>query len=138
MNLKLTFLNQYRDLGLLTLRIGLGLIFIIFYGWPKLIGGPDRWKQVGAAMSNLGMDFFPVAWGFAAAFTETAGAALLIIGFYFRPACLLLTFTMLVATLTKLSGANGSWSEAAHPFSLALVFFALLFVGAGRYSVDRS
>ena len=37
----LRFLDKYRDIGLLFLRIGIGVMFIM-HGLPKLIGGPEN------------------------------------------------------------------------------------------------
>ena len=40
----LRFLDKYRDIGLLFLRIGIGVMFIM-HGLPKLIGGPEKWED---------------------------------------------------------------------------------------------
>ena len=40
--LRWSFLDRYRDLGLLVMRVGLGLSFMA-HGWPKLVGGPETW-----------------------------------------------------------------------------------------------
>src|SRR6188768_1713313 len=94
----LKFLGKYRDAGLLFMRLGLGIMFMI-HGLPKLMGGPTTWKGVGMAMGNLGISIYPKFWGFLASATEGIGGMLLIIGIFYRPVCLLLTFTMFVATL---------------------------------------
>ena len=135
----LKFLGKYRDPGLLILRLGLGLIFIL-HGLPKLAGGPKTWHAVGEAMGHLGVHFWPTFWGFMAACSEGLGGILLILGAAYRPVCLLLAFTMFVATLQM---AHGAWTiEAfnknfAHPLSLAFVFFGLAFAGPGRFSIDK-
>jgi len=133
----LTWLTRYRDLGLLLLRLGLGIMFF-FHGWPKLIGGPERWEKLGQTMQTLGISFLPVFWGFMAAVAETGGAALLVLGFLFRPACILLTITMVVAAIWKYTSSGGAFVEWSHPAELAIVFFCLIFIGAGRFSIDRS
>ena len=69
-----------------------------------------------------------------AACTETFGGFLLVIGLVTRPVCLLLFITMLVASLMHL--ATGSLADASHAIEDALLFFGLLFVGPGKYSVD--
>ena len=45
------FKNYYKthDLGLLLLRVGIGIMFTI-HGYPKLIGGPEMWAKVGGTM----------------------------------------------------------------------------------------
>ncbi len=129
-------LDRYRNGGLLLLRIGLGLTFIFIHGWPKLIGGPEKWAAVGASMEVFGLGFAPVFWGFMAAFTEVLGGALLILGFFFRPACMLLFIVMVVATVKSL-GAEMSWGPASHALKMAVVFLSLIFIGPGKKSLDE-
>ena len=47
----LTFLNKHRHIGLLVLRIGIGLMFMV-HGAPKLFDGPEKWEKLGMAMAN--------------------------------------------------------------------------------------
>ncbi len=133
----LTWLTKYRDFGLLLLRVGLGGMMIL-HGWPKLIGGVGTWEKLGEAMQHLGIYFLPVMWGFMAAASETLGGALLLIGFLFRPAAILLFCTMLVAAIMKFNAGGGAFLEWAWPAEMAIVFFSLIFIGAGRFSLDRS
>ena len=132
----LKFLGKYRDAGLLFLRLGLGAAFIV-HGLPKLTGGPKLWASLGKNMGELGIDFLPAFWGFMAAATEGIGGIFLILGFCYRPVCLLLTFTMVVATLTLASGKNSDFSVYSHPLKMAVVFFSLAFVGPGKFSIDK-
>jgi len=132
--LALKFLGRLNHFGLLAMRVGLGLMFII-HGSGKIFGGPEMWAKVGQAISLWGINFFPALWGFMAAFAEFGGGILLILGFLFRPAALLLAITMAVATTMHLSqgDAFGTWSHAAE---LGIVFLGLLFVGPGKISLD--
>ena len=132
----LKFLAKYRDAGLLIMRFGLGLAFLL-HGLPKLTGGPKMWTGLGGAMKTLGIDFFPVVWGFLAAVTEGIGGLLLVIGFFYRPTCLLLCFTMIVATLKHYSAGDNFMTATSHPFELAFVFLGLAFIGPGRFSIDK-
>jgi putative oxidoreductase len=133
----LKFLAAYRDAGLLILRIGLGIAFLI-HGLPKLTGGPKVWKGVGTAMGNLGIDQFPEVWGFLAAVTEGIGGVLLILGAFYRPVCLLLCFTMIVATCQLTLGSDKpEYKLYSHPLKMAVVFFGLAFIGPGKFSVDK-
>ncbi len=63
----LSSLDKYRDIGLLILRVGIGIMFMS-HGLPKLIAGPDKWLILGGTMNALGIDFTPMAWGFMAAY----------------------------------------------------------------------
>lgn len=132
----LTWLSQYRDLGLLFLRLGLG-VMMIFHGWPKLAGGLHKWEDVGEAMGVLGIHFLPGMWGFFAAVAETLGGLLVALGAAFRPATILLTCNFIVATamVYQTKGAFIDWSR---PAEMLILFFSLIFIGAGKYSVDRS
>ena len=131
----LTFLNKHRHTGLLVLRIGIGLMFIL-HGAPKLFGGAEKWTQIGMAMASLGIGFMPAFWGFMAAISEFFGGVCIILGIVFRPACILLTITMLVAAVSHLSRGDGL-SGASHAIELGIVFLSLIVIGAGKYSVDE-
>ncbi|MGV8879362.1 MAG: DoxX family protein [Sphingobacteriaceae bacterium] len=128
-------LFNYRNTGLLLLRIGLGVMFI-FHGYPKLLGGPEKWAMIGGAAKHIGIDFMPVFWGFMAAVAETFGGFLLIIGLAFRPICILLIANLIVAASMHLGQEQGL-SGASHAIELAIVFTGLLFVGPGKYSMDK-
>jgi putative oxidoreductase len=127
-------LAKYRNTGLLLMRVGLGVMFV-FHGYPKLLGGPDKWAEVGSATKYAGVHFLPKFWGFMAGATETFGGFLLVIGLAFRPVCLLLLIELTVAALMHL--ATGSLMDASHAIEDAVVFLGLLFVGPGIYSVDK-
>lgn len=129
--------NYYpnRDLGLLILRIGIGVMFMI-HGWPKIAGGMEMWTGLGGSMSNLGIEFAPAFWGFMAAFAEFFGGLLLAWGLFFRVTNLLLVFTMIVAALVHLKGEDG-FGGASHAIEAGILFFSFLFIGPGRYSLDE-
>lgn len=131
------FENRYRthDLGLLLLRVGIGVMFTI-HGYPKLVGGPETWAQVGGAMKLVGINFAPAFWGFLAAFAEAVGGQLLALGLFFRFACGLLLATMLMATVSHISSGDG-FNGYSHALEAAFVFLGLLFAGPGRLSVDQ-
>ncbi|MXV13990.1 DoxX family protein [Hufsiella ginkgonis] len=128
-------LGKYRNTGILLIRVGLGIMFII-HGLPKLQGGPEMWAKIGLSMKNLHITFFPVVWGFLAAATETFGGVLFLLGLVFRPVCILLAFTMLVAVLNHLSQGQGI-SGASHAIEDGIVFLGFLFIGPGKYSIDK-
>ncbi len=127
-------LGKYQSLGLLVMRLGLGMAFIT-YGYPKITGGQEMWKGIGAAMGNLGITAYPVVWGFIAACTEFIGGILLILGLFFRPATLLMLVVMVMATIHH-QVAGDPFTTMLHPIELACVFLGLFFAGPGRYSVD--
>lgn len=131
----LSSLSKYQHTGLLILRVGIG-IMMITHGYPKLAGGPEIWGQIGGAMPVKALSSIPVFWGFMAAFAEGVGGLLLVLGFLFRPACILLLITMGVAAQMHLSKGDGL-SGAGHAIDLAIVFLALFITGPGKYSIDK-
>ena len=128
-------LGKYRNTGLLIMRIGIGIMFIV-HGFPKLAGGLAGWAELGGSMKVVGVNFLPVFWGFMAAVAETFGGFLLIVGLFFRPACIALVFTMIIAALVHFGKGDGL-GGASHAIELGIVFFSLIFVGPGKYSVDK-
>jgi len=131
----LSNLSNYKNFGLLVIRLGLGITFI-FYGYPMLMGGVSGWKELGHSTKHIGIHFWPVVWGFLAAATEAFGGFLLLIGFAFRPVCILMILTLIVAAATHLGEGEGV-KGAIHAIEDALIFAGLLFVGPGKYSVDK-
>lgn len=128
-------LGHYSGTGLLIMRIGLGAMMIT-HGYPKLMGGPEMWTKIGAAMGNMGVHAYPTFWGFMAAFAEGIGGLFILLGLFFRPACLLIMFTMIVAAMHHIKAGDGL-AGAAHAIELAFAYFGLMFVGPGKYSVDK-
>lgn len=127
---------KYRNIGLLILRIGLGIMFIL-HGYPKLFGGPEAWEQVGQATQALGIDLLPVALGFLAGITEFFGGIFILTGAFFRPTLGFLIFVMAVAAAIHI--ANGdSFSTISHPIEIGIVFISMIFTGPGAYSLDRN
>lgn len=129
-------LTRFRDFGLLLFRLGFGLSFVYAWGWAKMTAGPKGWTKLGEAMKVVGIDFLPVFWGFMGAFSECVGCALFALGFLFRPACMLMCCTMGVAIMVNLNGDG--FPKAWQAIHYALIFFCFLFIGPGRYSVDRT
>ena len=127
--------DRFKDHGLLVARVGLGLMFI-GHGWPKMVGGPQRWEKLGAAMANLGIDFAPTFWGFMAAFAEVVGGAMLAVGFLSRPALVLLFITMVVAAIRHAVAGDG-FKGYSHATEAAITFAGLFLIGPGRFSLDH-
>lgn len=128
--------QNWNDLALLILRVGVGASFI-FHGWPKLIGGPDKWARLGRSMDQVfSISIFPEFWGFLAAFFETAGGLALILGLFIRFFGFGLSFTMLVAFLKHLFAGDG-FGGFSHAFELMIVFVALTIIGPSKYTLDR-
>jgi putative oxidoreductase len=128
-------LGNYKNFGLLIIRLGLGIMFI-YHGYPLLIGGVKMWERLGGSTTYVGIHFLPVMWGLLAALVETVGGFLLIIGLAFRPVCLLLVINLAVAALSHFGKGQGL-DGASNAIEDAVMFAGLLFVGPGRYSIDK-
>ena len=126
-------MDRYRDIGLLILRLGFGLSFFWFHGYPKLAGGPEMWQRIGDAVSNIGITFAHPVWGLAAALSEGVGGLLFAAGLFFRPVCVALLGVMVMATIDQF---GREMPQPEHALKNAFVFAGMFFVGPGRYTVN--
>lgn len=131
----LKFMDRFRDLGLLILRLGIGFMFIN-HGWPKISGGVETWKGLGMTMNNFGIDFLPEVWGFLAAIAEFGGGILFALGMFFRPIALVMAIDMAVAVSFHLMSQGQTFIEAAHPIEIGILFVSAFFIGPGKLSLD--
>ncbi|MFA5060151.1 MAG: DoxX family protein [Candidatus Omnitrophota bacterium] len=130
-------LRENKDLGLLILRVGIGLMFFLTHGLPKLMAGPDMWTQIGAALSRYGITFLPVFWGLLAALSEGLGGLLLVLGIGTRTAATFMAFTMLIAAMHHLLGGDGI-GKASHAIEVGILFLSLIWLGSGKYALRPS
>ncbi len=119
------------DLALTGLRVFTGLAMAIAHGWGKL---PPSEGFITHAVGGMGLPA-PAFFAWAAGLSEFVGGLLLALGLLTRPAAFFVLVTMLGA---------GFVLHAGDPFGdreLALLFaasaFAFLFVGSGRFGLDR-
>src|SRR5262245_58011674 len=125
------FLSSFQPLGLLIVRVALGLIFLI-HGYPKLT------RSATAMQSMFVQHGLPAQLVYVAGVLETFGGVLLILGLFARPAALLLAIEMGVAIL-KVHSSHGIMALHEYEFPLALgtACLALATVGAGVLSTDH-
>jgi len=123
-----------KDLGLLIIRVGIGLLFIR-HGYPKIMGGSTQWLWLGNQMATIGIKFYPTFWGFLAACSEFFGGILLVIGLGTRFAAFFIGCVMLVALSMHFS-LGDPFSTYSHPIALLVVLVGLFFAGSGKLSVD--
>jgi putative oxidoreductase len=131
-----------KDFGLLLIRLGLGVSMFVFHGYDKIMGGPERWEGVGGAMGNVGIAFMPVVWGFLAAFAESVGSILIVLGPLFRFATLMLAFNMFVAAMMHLNlptdNPASGLAGAEKAMVYMIVYVGLFFTGPGRFAAKLS
>lgn len=121
------------DTGKLILRLALGIL-ILLHGIAKLSTGVSG---VGGMLASHGL---PSALAYLVYVGEIVAPALVIIGFYTRPAALIIVINMLVALWLVHTadlfalGKSGGWAlELQGMFLFGAV--AVAFLGAGRLSV---
>ena len=130
--MRMAFLAKYREAGLLLMRLGLGVLFIILTG-PVLLSGPGRWSGFGTAIRNVGFHSNYQIWGFLGALAGCVGGALMIFGLFFRAGVLLALAITVIHTL-----GTGWQRSGLAAVELCLVLAGLLLVGPGKYSVDKT
>jgi putative oxidoreductase len=131
----MAFLAKYADFGLLLLRVSVGVLFIL-YTAPALMGGPSAWAHFGAGARNWGIHSHFQLWGFVAALLGCIGGVLVIFGLFFRPAVLVL---LVFAVGHAIGVKHGSGFRTALPsIEMCFVLAGILFVGPGKYSVDKT
>lgn len=129
-------LISHPNFGLFFIRICIGSC-IIARSIPKFLGGASQLTALGESMHAIGIHFFPLFWGMLLAFTAACGGMAMIIGFLFRPACLCLTLAMSLATFHHIRSGQSFSEVTIIPCLLTVVCFGLMFIGSGRWSVDR-
>ena len=132
------------DVASLLLRVAAGAIFLP-HGWSKIAG------EGGAAAfaADMAANYhIPVFLGHVAAWSEFAGAILLIVGLFTRLDALLLAGTMFVAAFVvqlpdALYGVQPGAIKAfvalkgiETPLAMFAISAALVFLGGGRFSLD--
>lgn len=124
------------DLGLLFLRIPLGAS-LVAHGVNHFMGGADRLKMLGSQMGHVGIHFAPVFWGFMAATAFALGGILFIAGAYFRLAAAALMTTMLVAAIMHFQINDPYILKTSRAVEMFVLYLGLVFIGPGKYSVDK-
>jgi putative oxidoreductase len=127
----LRFLDRLQPLGLLALRVVLGVI-MIGHGYGKVFHG--GLAQHVHRVASLGL---PGWLAYLSAFTEFFGGILIIAGLLTRFVSLLMIIDMAVA-IWKIHWKNSMFGKGGYEFPLALatIAFALIFLGAGPIALD--
>ncbi len=122
-------LEQYYDLAILFLRIGVGVIFIVA-GWGKLTGiegTQEFFGGIGIPAAGL------MAW--VVALVEFVGGLMVLLGLYLRVPAILLAIVMVVAIFTvKL---DQGFSAMRIDLTLMLMALSLAILGSGKLSFEH-
>ncbi len=129
MCMKLGFCKRNVDAGLLLVRVGLGLVFLM-HGWVKL-------SAIEGTVGFFGTLGLHPAFAYLVAIVETLGGLLLIIGLWTHWAAKALAVVMLVAILL-VKFKKGFLGGYEFELSLFLSTLGILFAGPGAYSLSNS
>lgn len=126
--------DRYRtaqvDLGLLVLRLGLGLIMAFSHGWGKLLGFTERLATFSDPL-GIGSVLSMVLTVFAEFFCALAVA----LGLFTRAAVIPLIVTMMVAAFV-IHGAD-PWGKKEFAMLYLVPLLTILLAGPGEYSLDH-
>jgi len=118
-------------LGLLVLRVGIGIAFVL-HGFPKLFMG-------GAVGLSKGLAATGIPGGLVAAYlaggAEFFGGIALILGILTRPATAVMAFNMLIALIFHLNKGD-KFATYSHALESGIIFLGLLTSGPGKFSLD--
>ncbi len=119
-----------RDVGLLFLRVTVGLMMAVGHGWGKMV------KVVTGDFSfadPLGIGAAPSL--VLAALAEFVCALLIALGVRTRSMAVPVTVTMLVAAFVH--HFDDPWGKKEFALLYAVPFAALILTGGGKYTLDR-
>ena len=118
--------------GLLIIRLGLAAVLLI-HSLPKLFAGSHSWQSVGTTLGFINVGLPTEVLGFSMLLLEALGAVSLMFGYIFRIACIILFIIFGLYCFNYFSIGYRTlmlWSAG-----LAAVFFGLIYVGPGRYTI---
>jgi putative oxidoreductase len=125
--------NRKIHFGLLIMRLGLTAVLFL-HALPKLFDGAYSWKSVGTNLDFINIGLPPMIFGFAILLLETLGAVSFVFGYFFRAACTLL-FILFGLYFLIYFQKPGYDTLMLWSLGLAAVFFGLIYIGPGRYSI---
>ena len=102
-----------------------------------LMAGAARWTRFGADVRYLGLHSHFQLWGFLGALAGCLGGILIIFGLFFRIGILLVLTITIVHAIAISKGAAG-FHAALAATETAIVFGSLIFIGPGKFSVDKT
>lgn len=127
-----------RSIGVLILRLALGLVFFM-HGAQKALGwfGGSGLEGTINFMNSLGISTFLA---YLVSFWELLGGIFIILGFLTRLWSAGLVINMLVAIFAVHIGGGFFASEGGFEFNMTLlaISLALIFLGSGKFSIDQS
>lgn len=122
--------SSARDIGLLALRLGVGVV-LVMHGYGKLFGGMPGMEKFTGMVAGLGFPL-PAFFAYAAALTEFVGGIALLLGIFTSVAAVFSAIVMLVALFMV---KKFTFPAADVDLVLLTSIIAIFCVGPGRYSL---
>lgn len=129
MRLPIKLETNLRDLGLLALRVSVGLLMLIGHGLGKMGKLGDDPVQFADPLGMGVMTSLVLA-----VFAEVFCSAALVVGLLTRAAAVPLIVTMLVAAF--IVHADDPWSRKEFAIMYLIPYVTLLLTGPGKFSLD--
>lgn len=122
----MNILKNNTDLGLLLVRVGLGLVFIA-HGWAKI----DGMDGTIGFFASIGLSAF---WAYLVAYVEFIGGIAMLVGLFTNWAGMLLAVVMIVA-IVMLKLSKGFVGGYEFDLVLFLSSLAIVIAGPGKYTL---
>ena len=127
--------SSSHELGHTLMRVGVGIMFIIF-GYQKLTSGAEHLTELGSAMGLFGITFGYLFWGYAAALTELCVGICYTTGFLTRLASIPFIWLLIVAITFHIHKGD-TFTKWGFAFTCLCIALNFLIAGSGKYSVDH-
>ncbi len=121
-------IKENPDLGILLLRIGLGVVFLV-HGYMKL-------SNMEGTISFFGMLGFPAILAWVVAIVETAGGVAMLLGLYTRYVGWAFAIIMAVA-IAQVKWSKGFAGGYEYEAMLLLASLAAAYIAPGKYRVMK-
>ena len=131
----LASLSKFDFIGVFFLRVGLGAL-VAYNGFPLLIGGVETYERVGSAVSIIGIHSLHLLFGLASAVIQSVGGLFLLLGILTRGITSSIYHYRIRSSQTEFVAESVETMMLVYG-QINLVALSLVFIGPGRFSLDR-
>ncbi|MCS7245425.1 MAG: DoxX family protein [candidate division WOR-3 bacterium] len=119
-----------RDIGILLIRAIPSFMLLVYHGLPKIQN--PHYK----AVKMIGLPF-PELFTWASVLSETLFAVFIIVGLFTRVSAIILTINFIFVVYFKLFVLGETIKENEMEILYLILYTSLIFLGAGKFSIDR-
>ncbi len=120
------------SVGLLIIRVTVGLTMALLHGWPKLANFSERTETFADPLGLGSTVSLVLAMG-----AEFFCSLLLVVGLFSRAAAVPLLFTMFVIVFLVQAGNDLAGTSRELALVFGFCYLTLIFTGPGRFSLDH-